>query len=287
MTKKTGLNRRELMAGAALAATAATAACAAAQTGTSEAKSLAGKSVLITGCSSGFGRLGAELYARLGAKVFATMRNLPRAEATELAALAEADGLDIEIIELDVTSDESVAAAVATALASAGGKIDVLVNNAATTNFIDERDLDAMTEDKWDRIFAVNVKGSFFCSRAAVALLRENGGAIVNVSSVAGISGNGSSIAYSASKGAINTLTKTLARTLAPAIRVNAVLPGPVDSRWLRESMTDEEIQELAADWPLPRPVHPNDVADTVFYLATQTQHTTGQLLVLDGGRTM
>ena len=127
MTKKTGLNRRELMAGAALAATAATAACAAAQTGAAETKSLAGKSVLITGCSSGFGRMGAEFYARLGAKVFATMRNLPRVEATELAALAEADGLDIEIIELDVTSDESVTAAVATALASAGGKIDVLV----------------------------------------------------------------------------------------------------------------------------------------------------------------
>ena len=243
------------------------------------------KVALVTGGATGIGRACALQFARHGFDV-AINYSRSETEARETKQSLQDEGADAIAVQADVSQADQVANLIAT-VNDHFGRLDVLVNNAATTNFIDERDLDAMTEDKWDRIFAVNVKGSFFCSRAAVALLRENGGAIVNVSSVAGISGNGSSIAYSASKGALNTLTKTLARTLAPAIRVNAVLPGPVDSRWLRESMTDEEIQELAADWPLPRPVHPNDVADTVFYLATQTQHTTGQLLVLDGGRTM
>ena len=118
MKKPIELSRRELMASAALATTAIAGAKAAAQTG-AETQSLAGRTILITGCSSGFGRLGAEHYARLGAKVFATMRNLPREEADELAALAKADSLDIEIIEIDVTSDEQVEAGVAKALASA------------------------------------------------------------------------------------------------------------------------------------------------------------------------
>jgi 3-oxoacyl-[acyl-carrier protein] reductase len=116
---------------------------------------------------------------------------------------------------------------------------------------------------------------------------RSGGGAIVNVSSVAGISGEGSSIAYAASKGALNTLTRSLARALGPEIRVNAVCPGPVDTRWIRAVMTPEELENRTAGYPLRRPGQPEDIADAVMYLATGTTLTTGQCLVVDGGRTM
>ena len=168
------------------------------------------------------------------------------------------------------------------------GRLDALVNNAGTTEFIPHADLDAMTEAAWDRILAVNLKGPFFCIRAAQKLLAAgDGGAIVNVSSVAGLSGQGSCVAYCASKGALNTLTKSLARALAPQIRVNAVCPGPVDSRWLRAVMSPEQLQARTQDHPIPRPAQPDEIADAVLYLATGTTLTTGQLLVVDGGRTM
>jgi 3-oxoacyl-[acyl-carrier protein] reductase len=121
-----------------------------------------------------------------------------------------------------------------------------------------------------------------------VPLLRKSDrAAVVNVSSVAGLNGVGSSIAYCASKGALNTLTKSLARALAPAIRVNAVCPGPIDTRWLRQVMDEQQLQRLVADYPLPRAATPDDVADAVVFLAIGTTMTTGQCLVIDGGRTM
>jgi 3-oxoacyl-[acyl-carrier protein] reductase len=109
----------------------------------------------------------------------------------------------------------------------------------------------------------------------------------VNVSSVAGIGGDGSSIAYAASKGALNTMTKSLAKALGPEIRVNAVCPGPVDTRWLRAVMSPEELEKRTAHFPMQRPALPEDIADAVLYLATGTRLTTGQCLVVDGGRTM
>jgi 3-oxoacyl-[acyl-carrier protein] reductase len=168
------------------------------------------------------------------------------------------------------------------------GRLDVLVNNAGTTWFIDHKNLEEMTEEKWDRILQVNLKGPFFCIRAAVPLMRKSGGgAVVNVSSVAGLGGDGSSIAYAASKGALNTMTKSLARALGPEIRVNAVCPGPVDTRWLRAVMSPEELEKRTSHFPMKRPALPEDIADTVLYLATATSLTTGQCLVVDGGRTM
>ena len=131
MKNPANINRRQLMAGAALAASAAAASTASGQT-FDAAPDLAGKSVLITGSSSGFGRLGAEYYARLGAKVFATMRNLPRTEATELEALAKEEGLDITVIQIDVTSDEQVEAGVAKVLELTGGTLDVLITMRAS-----------------------------------------------------------------------------------------------------------------------------------------------------------
>ena len=167
------------------------------------------------------------------------------------------------------------------------GRLDVLINNAATTHIIDHKNLEELTEDKWDDILQVNVKGTYFCIRAAVPMLKQSQGNIVNVSSVAAIGGEGSSIAYAASKGAVNTMTKSFAKSLSPEIRVNAVCPGPVDTRWLRKMMNAEQIKDRTASYPLQRAALPEDIADAILYLATGTTLTTGQCLVVDGGRTM
>ena len=163
--------------------------------------------------------------------------------------------------------------------------LDVLVNNAATTYFVAHTDLDGLTEPVWDDILRVNLKGTFYGCRAAMPHLKARGGNIVNIASVAGLSGSGSSIAYAASKGAVITLTKSLARAFAPEVRVNAVAPGPVQTRWLADH------QDMVADamkiTPLKRTATPDDVADAAVFLADVATLVTGQVLVVDGGRTM
>lgn len=241
---------------------------------------------LVTGSGTGIGRAVALRLAKLG---HAVVVNYSRSaeEARETVRLVEAEGVPALLCPCDVSCDADVRAMLAQ-VAAEFGRLDVLVNNAGTTHFVDHADLEGLTEAMWDQILAVNLKGPFFCIRAAAPLLRASGqGAVVSVSSVAGIAGQGSSVAYCASKGALNTMTKSLARALAPQIRVNAVCPGPVDSRWLRRVMTEEQLQARTADFPIPRPAQPDDIAAAVVYLATGTTLTTGQLLVVDGGRTM
>ena len=165
------------------------------------------------------------------------------------------------------------------------GGLDVLVNNAGTTHFVAHTDLDALTDDVWDEIFQVNLKGAFYCTRAAMPHLQERKGNVVNITSVAGLTGQGSSIPYAASKAALNCVTQSLARAFGPDVRVNAVAPGPILTRWLagREAQVEKYLEQA----PLKRAADPDDVADTVIYLATGTTLTTGQVLVVDGGRTM
>jgi 3-oxoacyl-[acyl-carrier protein] reductase len=166
------------------------------------------------------------------------------------------------------------------------GGLDILVNNAATTRFIEHSNLAALTEEVWDQILGVNLKGAYFCCRAAIPAMQERGGgAIVNVTSVAGVLGHGSSIAYAASKAALNAMTKSLARAFAPAIRVNAVAPGPVLTRWLADHM--DQVEQQLTLTPMKRAATPDDVADVVAFLATGSSLITGQIVVLDGGRTM
>src|SRR5207249_4780133 len=126
------------------------------------------------------------------------------------------------------------------------GGLDVLVNNAGTTHFIDHTDLDALTDEVWDDILNVNLKGTFYCCRAALPALQQREGCIVNVTSVAGLGGQGSSIPYAASMAALNCLTKSLARAFAPEVRVNAVAPGPILTRWLADHMDMVERSLLA-----------------------------------------
>lgn len=241
---------------------------------------------LITGSATGVGRACAVGFAELGYDVVVNYSR-SEAEAKETEQLVREHDVDCLVCDCDVSSDEQVGLMI-DAVRERFGQLDVLVNNAATTYFIDGHDLESLTESKWDRIFAVNTKGPFFCIRAAASLLAAGrGGAIVNVSSVAGQTGRGSSIAYSASKGALNTLTKAFAQLLAPKIRVNAVLPGPIDSRWIKEGDNNWSLEEMTANFPIPRPSTPEEIADGVLFLATGTAMATGQLLTIDGGQTL
>ncbi len=240
---------------------------------------------LVTGSATGVGRACAVRFAKLG---FDVVVNYSKSEddAKETVSLVEAEGQRALLIQCNVRNDADVKQMMQQ-IEGEFGRLDVLVNNAAMTYFVEHTDLDAMTEEKWDDILAVNVKGPFFVTRAAVPLLKQSdAAAVVNVSSTAGVVGAGSSIAYCASKGALNNMTMSLARALAPEVRVNSVCPGPIDSRWLRGHLSAEELQAMTNDFPIPRPAQPDDVADAVIYLATGTTLTTGQRLVVDGGRT-
>lgn len=241
---------------------------------------------LITGSATGVGRACAVRFATLGYDVVVNYSR-SEAEAVETVRLVEATGQAALLAKCDV-GDEAAVREMLQQVEQRFGQLDVLVNNAACTWAVPLPNLDEMTEERWDRILAVNLKGPFFVTRAAVPLLKKSSrAAVVNVSSVAGNEGIGSSIAYCASKGALNTLTKSLARALAPEIRVNAVCPGPIESRWMTNWMTPDEIKKLTAHDPIPRSSTPDDIADAILFLATGTQMTTGQCLVVDGGRTI
>jgi 3-oxoacyl-[acyl-carrier protein] reductase len=238
---------------------------------------------LVTGSATGVGRACAVRFAKLG---YAVVVNYSKSEADaeETAAQVEAAGAAVLLHRATVADDAQVRAMVARTREAFGG-LDVLVNNAGTTHFIPHADLEAVTDAVWDEIFAVNLKGAFYCCRAAMPLLKERKGNVVNVSSVAGLTGMGSSVPYCASKGALNTLTKSLARAFGPEVRVNAVAPGPVLTRWLagREGHVAAYLEQA----PLGRAATADDIADAVLYLAAGTSLTTGQVLVVDGGRTV
>ncbi len=241
--------------------------------------------VLVTGSATGIGRATAVRFAKLGYDVVVNYAR-SEADAHETVGLVKEQGAEALLIQCDVGQDAAVRQMMAQ-IESHFGRLDVLVNNAGMTFFVEHKNLEELTEDKWDEILQTNLMGPFFCVRAAVGMLKKSRGSVVTVSSVAGVSGEGSSIAYAASKGAVNTMTKSLARALGPEIRVNAVCPGPVDTRWLRKVMNDQQIKERTASFPLQRAAMPDDIADTIIYLATGTTLSTGQCLVVDGGRTM
>jgi 3-oxoacyl-[acyl-carrier protein] reductase len=168
------------------------------------------------------------------------------------------------------------------------GRLDVLVQSAGVTSFIPHPDLDKVGDDDWNRILSVNLKGPFQCARAARApMLAAGEGTIVNVSSIAGIAGVGSSIPYCASKAALNNLTLTLARALAPKIRVNAVAPGFITGRWLEGGLGGayEPVKKaMSSRAPLQKVCEPEDVAAAILGFVTGSDLVTGQVLVVDGG---
>jgi 3-oxoacyl-[acyl-carrier protein] reductase len=241
------------------------------------------KVALVTGAATGIGRA---VALRLAAQGLAVAVNYSRSEAEARDTLEAVQALGVPglLCRANVADDAAVRAMVEQVRGEWGG-LDVLVNNAATTRFIDHADLEAVTDEVWDEIIGVNLRGAFQCIRAAARLLRERKGAVVNVTSVAGLQGNGSSIPYAASKAALNTMTKSLARVLAPEVRVNAVAPGPVKTRWLAGH--EERVREYVRQTPLGRAAEPDDIADVVVFLALGQTLMTGQVMVVDGGRTM
>jgi 3-oxoacyl-[acyl-carrier protein] reductase len=238
---------------------------------------------LVTGAATGIGSAVALRLAKSGMAV-AVNYSRSEAEARETLAGVEAAGVRGLLCKANVGDDKAVREMVARVVAELGG-LDVLVNNAGTTRFIDHANLEAVTDEDWDQILGVNLKGTFHCCRAAWPALRERGGSVVNVTSVAGLGGQGSSIPYAASKAAINTMTKSLARVFAPKVRVNSVAPGPVLTRWLLPHQ--QMIDRAVAMTPLKRAATPDDIADAVVFLARGTSLMTGQVVVVDGGLSM
>lgn len=238
---------------------------------------------LVTGSATGIGRA---VAWRLAERGFAVTVNYSKsqADAEETADGVRRRGARALLVRADVADDAAVRAMVDQTERELGG-LDVLVNNAATTHFVAHTDLEGLTAAMWDEILGVNLKGTFFACRAAMPRLKPRRGTIVNIASVAGVAGSGSSIAYAASKGAVLTLTKSLARAFAPEVRVNAVAPGPVQTRWLagHQDLVAQAMQVT----PLKRPATPDDIADAILFLALDTSLMTGQVLVVDGGRTM
>ena len=240
---------------------------------------LSGKVALVTGGGTGIGRATSIALAAEGAAV-AVNYSRSRGDAEETASEIASRGGRVMTVACDISDERAVEAMVARVTGELG-RLDVLVNNAGTTTFIDHRDLDALTADVWDRILAVNVKGTFFCCRAAARVMRD-GGRIINVGSVAGVRGNGSSIAYAASKAAIHTMTLSLARALAPSITVNAIAPGLIETRW--HGGHEAENAARAARFPVKRIGRPDDIAHMAVAFATADNFLTGQVIVIDGG---
>jgi len=244
---------------------------------------LEGKAAIVTGAGVSVGRAVALDLARRGVAV-AVNYSRSQAEAEQTAADCEKLGARAICVQADVGRDDQVRAMTEKAVA-AFGRLDVLVNNAGVTRFIDHADMEKVGEDDWDFIFRTNVWGTFVCTRAAVpALRRDGGGVVINLSSVAGVYGTGSSVPYCASKAAINNMTVTLARALAPDIRVNAVAPGFIDTRWWSEREHADAIKQFAAAAaPLKKVCQAEDVSKVVVDLAT-SDLVTGQIVIVDGG---
>jgi len=241
---------------------------------------------LVTGAARGIGRSTALACAQHGYDIvlnFSRSREATQAVADEVAATGARGAL----FQADV-ADEAAVTAMLAMVRGDFGRLDALVNNAGTTIPTPPSDLDGLSMDDWDRVFAVNVRGTFQVTRAAVPLLRQSSqAAIVNVASIVGLRPGPQPFPYAASKAAVVNLTKTLAGALGPAIRVNAVAPGWMVGDWMEHALGDnyERLMERRARLtPLGRCVTPDEVAITIVNLLTSNPFVTGEVVVIDGG---
>jgi 3-oxoacyl-[acyl-carrier protein] reductase len=240
------------------------------------------KVAIITGASSGIGAASARELSNRGWSVVVNYAR-SAAEAHQVAAECK----DAIAVQADVAEDADCRKLAQAAL-DRWGRIDALVNNAGTTKFVDHADLDGLTADDFLRIYRTNVVGPFQMTRACAPALKASHGAIVNVSSVASQLGIGSSVAYAASKSALNAMTYSLARSLGPEVRVNAVCPGYVDTPWQHNAHGTEKAMRVAAHYaqmvPLKDHARPEDVADVVVWLIEGARQVTGEAIFVDGG---
>ena len=244
------------------------------------------KSALVTGSATGIGAATALALARRGYNVLINYSKSEK-EAQETQAACREAGADTLLLRGNVAEDADCKAMVQAAQ-KRWKRLDALVNNAGTSVFGKDAAWDALDAAAFQRIMGVNVVGTFQMVRACVPALKAARGCIVNVSSVAGSLGIGSSIPYIASKGAVNSMTLHLARELAPEIRVNAVCPALVTSRWFVEGMGQAAFEKVKASFeasvPLRRASSPEDVAEAIVWLVDGARSVTGELLLLDGG---
>lgn len=242
---------------------------------------------VVSGSSSGIGAATVLRFAREGWDVVVNYSR-QAAPAEAVAQQCRALGAAALVVRANVAEDADCRR-LAAEVEARFGRADVLVNNAGTTKFVALKNLDGLSAEDFQAIYAVNVVGAFQLSRALAPLLAQPpGGAIVNISSVASMMGRGSSIAYMASKGALNAMTVGLARALAPAIRVNAIAPGLVETPWLQNGMGAERYVRYVKDWTdkaaLEQTIQPEDVADAAWWLGAGAAKTTGEVLLLDAG---
>ncbi len=254
---------------------------------------LSGRVAIVTGSATGLGASIAKRLAQAGANVVINYsRSSTEAEAT--ADECRTFGVDVHCVQADVSEDADCRKLAQ--VASQYGRLDVLVNNAGITKQVpNHADLGGLDKDDFLRLYSVNVVGPFMMVRAAEDLLRaahEKTGiasAVLNTSSIAGVTGIGSSVAYAASKGAFNTMTLSLARALAPAIRVNAICPGFIGTRWFKDYMGEEKYNRMEASvraaTPLQHACNADDIADSaMFFLTDGSRHVTGETLLTDAG---
>jgi 3-oxoacyl-[acyl-carrier protein] reductase len=240
---------------------------------------------LITGAATGIGRATAVALAEAS---FDVVINYSRNEsaARETAKLAQDKGAKTLLFRADVSNDPLVRKMLA-AVEQEFGRLDALVNNAGTTTEVKPHDFDSLTAEEWDRIFAVNVRGVFQVTRAAVPMLKKAGGSVVNTASIVGLRPGPQPLPYAASKAAVISLTKLLALNLGPEIRVNAVAPGWMEGDWMVRMLKDKYddlMARRAKNTPLRRCVTAADVAEVIVNLITSNRLVNGEVVVVDGG---
>ena len=244
-------------------------------------KSLQGQVAVVTGAAGGIGSVISRRLAQAGANIVLT--DIADKEKTQ--AVADTLEGDNHMVFQGAVDSSKSQAELANAIAEKYGTVDILVNNAGLTRPVPHDDLDALDDELIDLIFRVNWRGSFASVRALKNLLMEGeGGLVVNISSIAGRTGVGSNVAYCASKAAIDSMTRSLARALAPKIRVLSVAPGWVEGEYAKK-MPPEVIQEQRDLTPLNRLAQQEDVAEAVYAIAAHLTFSTGDIIPVDGGR--
>jgi len=245
------------------------------------------KVALVTGGATGIGKSAVLALARASYDVVVNY-NSSEAAARATAREAEKLGARALLAKCDV-SDEAGVRSMLDSVKKTFGRLDVLINNAGTTASWKMKDLDSLSLEEWDRVFAVNVRGLFQVTRAAAPLLRVNKGCVVNTASIVGVRPGPQPLPYAASKAAVVNLTRTLAWNLGPEIRVNAVAPGWMEGDWMKRMLQDkyEDLMgKRAKATPLKRVVTADDIAETMLSLIESNRFVTGEVMVIDGGFT-
>ena len=243
--------------------------------------------IIVTGSATGLGAAIVKQVAGKGARVVINYTKSEK-EAHETEAVCDYLGVESLLCKADISVDADCRRMAAEAMEK-WGRIDGLVNNAARSVFADNNDLETLSGQDFLDVYSVNVVGTYQMTRAAAPHIKAQGeGSIVNVSSISALTGAGSSIAYAASKGALNTMTTALSRALAPEIRVNAVLPSAFPSRWWADGLGEEGaknlFEKLTAQVPLKSVADPESVARTVVWLLEDAGFITGEMIKIDAG---